>query len=459
MDSPPPPADPRAALEVARSHFASGATRALEARRDALIRLRGGLEAMEGEVLAALEQDLGKSAFDGWTSELLLVRQEIALALKRLPRWAAPSRVPVRWFHRPGRAALSLEPRGAVLVIGPWNYPVQLLLVPLVSALAAGNTVVLKPSEMAPATAAVLARLLHATLAPPLVQVLQGGPEVSQALTELPFDHLFFTGSSAVGRRVAVAAARNLVSTTLELGGVNPCIVDETADPAVTARRIAWGKFLNAGQTCLAPNHVLVHESRYGPLVEALRKTLTDFYGADGRGLQRVVNARHFARIEAMLDQGRAAHGGGADAQALHVQPTLLVDPVPGATVLRDEIFGPILPILPWRDRDAMLSGVVALPAPLALYVHSRDRGFVQWVAARTRSGGFCVNDHVVQATVPELPFGGVGASGQGRYHGRAGFEAFSNARGRFHQPAWADLPMRYPPHRTPLSLIKRMMG
>ena len=449
--------DAPALLDAARAFAASGAATSLPARRAALEALRDGMEAMEPELLEALAADLGKSAFEAWTSEIMLVRQEIALSLKRLPRWAGERRVGGRWFHLPGRAALRMEPKGAVLILGPWNYPVQLLLVPLVSALAAGNAVVLKPSEVAPATAAAIARLAARCFAPGHVQVVEGGPDVAAALTALPFDHVFFTGGTETGRKVAEAAARNLATTTLELGGANPCVVDGGTDLALTARRIAWAKFLNAGQTCLAPNHLLVREDVAAPLVEALRATLARFYGEDGRGMQRVVNARHLARLRAHLARGRAVIGGGVEEAALHMQPTVLLDPDPA--LLEREIFGPILPIATWRDRGALLAGLARMPRPLALYVHTRDAGFAEAVAAALPSGGVCVNEAIVHCTVPDLPFGGIGPSGQGRYHGQAGFEAFSNARAIFRQPARIDPPMRYPPYKAPLSIIRRIMG
>lgn len=449
--------DAPALLDAARAHFAGGATLPLPARRASLESLQAGLEAMEGELLAALAEDLGKSEFEAWTSEIMLVRQEIALALKRLPRWAGERRVGGRWFHLPGRAALRMEPKGAVLILGPWNYPVQLCLVPLASALAAGNAVVLKPSEVAPATAAALGRLAARCFAPGHVQVVEGGPEVAAGLTAQPFDHIFFTGGTETGRKVAEAAARNLATVTLELGGANPCVVDGGTDIALTARRIAWAKFLNAGQTCLAPNHLLVREDAAEPLVTALRETLARFYGADGRGMQRVVNARHLARMRAVAARGRVALGGGVDEGALHMQPTLLLDPDPA--LLEEEIFGPVLPIVTWRDRAAMLADLSRRPRPLALYAHTRDQDFAEAVARALPSGGFCVNEAIVHCTVPDLPFGGVGPSGQGRYHGQAGFEAFSNARAIFRQPAGIDPPVRYPPYKTPLSIIRRIMG
>ena len=450
-------ADPQALLGAARAHFATGATRPLAARRAALAALRDGMAAMEGEILAALRADLGKSDFEGWTSEILLVRQEIALASRRLRGWAAERRVAGRWFHLPGRAAWRCEPRGAVLILGPWNYPVQLLLVPLVSALAAGCTVVLKPSERAPAVAAAMGRLAARCFAGAHVAVAEGDAGLAAGLCALPFDHLFFTGGTETGRRVAEAAARNLVTVTLELGGANPCVVDATADPAPTARRVAWSKFLNAGQTCLAPNHLLVEAGAADALVAALRATLDRFYGADGCGMQRVVDARHLAHVRGLMARGRVVHGGGVDEGALHVQPTILLDPDPA--LMTEEVFGPVLPVFTWTGRAALLAGLAAMPRPLALYVHTRDAGFAAAAAAALPSGGVCVNEGLVQATVPDLPFGGVGPSGQGRYHGQAGFEAFSNQRAVFRQPAGIDPPMRYPPYKAPLSLIKRLMG
>ncbi|WP_376095850.1 aldehyde dehydrogenase family protein [Roseomonas sp. CCTCC AB2023176] len=456
MDGPAPPAH-GAILDALRAHLGTGALRPEAARRAALIRLRDALEASEPDLLAALHADLGKPAVEAWASEIMLVRQELAVALRKLRGWMAPRRVGVRWFQLPGRASVVAEPRGVALILGPWNYPAQLCLMPLVSAVAAGCAVVLKPSELAPATADAIARLIERAFDPDHVRCVTGGPEVARALTVLPFDHVFFTGSTGIGRQVAEAAAKNLATVTLELGGVNPCIVDASADPAVTARRIAWGKFLNAGQTCLAPNHVWVEESSFDALTAALRDTLTRFYGPDGRGMQRIVNARQFTRLRDMLDAGRVLHGGMADEAALHIPPTILADADPA--LRREEIFGPILPVIPYRELDAVLAEIAAAPPPLAVYVHTRDRALADRVTAATRSGGVCVNDTLVQATVPELPFGGVGASGQGRYHGRAGFDAFSDQRAIFRQPAGVDPPMRYPPIKAPLSLLKRLMG
>ena len=454
----PPAIQASAALAALRTGFATGATWAIPARLALLQQLDAALTRAEGGLIQALQTDLGKLEFEAYASEILPVRQEIRHALRHLQAWAAPRRVATGWFHWPARAAVAMEPRGAVLVLSPWNYPVPLSLMPLVHAIAAGNTVLLKPSELAPATAAAMQRML-ADFDPEQIQVLTGDASLAEALTALPWDHIFFTGSGHTGRAVAMAAARNLVSCTLELGGCNPCIVDASADPVVTARRIAWGKFLNAGQTCVAPNHVLVHESLLPALLAALKTTLDAFYGADGRGLQRLANARQFERALGFLGQGSVAHGGGHDAAALHMQPTVLVDVPAQAPALREEIFGPVLPVMTWSDEADLLVGLRAMAQPLAVYVHSRDRHFIEAVRRGTRSGALVVNDHVVQATVAELPFGGVGPSGQGRSHGRAGFEAFSNPRSQFRQSPRIDLPLRYPPYGDRLAWVKRLMG
>lgn len=457
MDHLPPEDQATASLAQLRRHFASGATLPLPARLLALQRLGEALKGAEDALLQALQQDLGKPPFEAWCAEILPVRQEIAHVQKQLRGWMKPQRVATGWLHWPARAALVQEPLGAVLILSPWNYPVQLALLPLISAIAAGNTVLLKPSELAPATAALLARLVREALDPEAALVLTGDAALAARLTALPWDHVFFTGSVATGRAVAAATAANLVPCTLELGGCNPCIVEPSADPRITARRIVWGKFLNAGQTCIAPNHVLVHDSLYPALLEALRQAMVEFYGADGLGLQRLANARQFARLAGLLDQGRILQGGAADTASLHLQPTLMVDVAPESRLLQEEIFGPILPVLPWHDEALLLDGLARAPSPLAVYLHGRDARLADAVQASSRSGGFVRNDHVMQAAVTDLPFGGVGSSGQGRAHGRAGFETFSNARALYRQSARIDLPMRYPPYGNRLAMMRRM--
>ncbi|WP_159994592.1 aldehyde dehydrogenase family protein [Roseomonas sp. 18066] len=451
------PCPETAALAALRDGFFSGATLPLAARQAALRRLAEGLVAREDAFLDALHTDLGKPQLEAWTSEILPLRQELAHVRKHLAGWMRRQRVGTGWLHWPARAAVQHAPRGAVLILSPWNYPLQLTLMPLISALAAGNTVLLKPSEFAPATAALLQRLVADCFDPGQVRLLQGDAGLAGRLTALPWDHIFFTGSPATGRRVALAAAATLTSCTLELGGCNPCIVEPSADPRIAARRIVWGKFLNAGQTCIAPNHVLVHASLRDRLVDELRAAMVAFHGADGQRAQRLAHPAQFARVVGRLDQGRILQGGQVDAARLHVAPTLMVDLAADASNLREEIFGPILPVVPWTDADALLRQLQAAPSPLVIHLHGRDDALAQRLQQATRSGALVRNDNVLQAAVSGLPFGGVGPSGQGRAHGQAGFQDFSSLRSHYHQSARLELPFRYPRPGDQLRWLRRI--
>lgn len=439
------------------------ADRGLAERRDALRRLLAALEDREDEWLEALREDLGKGPVEAFTSELQLTAAECRHALKHLRSWMKPSRRAVPLLARPGRVRVERVPCGVALILGPWNYPLQLTLSPLVAALAAGNGAVLKPSELAPRTAGAMARILGAAFDPSEVAVVTGGPEVAEALLEERFDHVFFTGGTGIGRKVATAAARHLTPVTLELGGKCPVLVfgGDAAGTArlkdgleVVARRIAWGKFLNAGQTCVAPDYVLVDRRLHDPLVEALGRAFRSFEGGE---YGRLVNRRHFERVRAFLSDGRIASGGGADPERLHLEPTVLIDVSPDAAVMRDEIFGPVLPVLACDSLDEALSMVRARPDPLAVYVFTRDDGVGARVVAETRSGGVCVNDTVVQITGRELPFGGVGDSGMGRYRGKAGFDTFSRERVVLDRGLWPDLPFRYPSPKQTLAALKKV--
>lgn len=432
-------------------------------RRDALRRLLAAIEDHEGEWLKALRADLGKGAVEAYTTELQMTAAECRHALKHLRSWMKPDRRAVPMLARPGRARVERVPCGVALILGPWNYPLQLNLGPLVGALAAGNGAVLKPSELAPCVAEAMARILGAAFDPSELAVVTGGPEVAEALLEERFDHVFFTGGTGIGRKVATAAARHLTPVTLELGGKCPVLVfggDAAgterlkAGLEVVARRIAWGKFLNAGQTCVAPDHVLVERSLHDPLVEALGRAFKSFEGGE---YGRVVNRRHFDRVSAFLADGRIASGGRSDPERLHLEPTVLTDVSPDAAVMRDEVFGPVLPVLACDSLDAALELVRARPDPLAVYVFTRDDAVAARVAAATRSGGVCVNDTVVQITGQELPFGGVGDSGMGRYRGKAGFDTFSRERVVLSRGLWPDLPFRYPSPKQTLAALKKV--
>jgi aldehyde dehydrogenase (NAD+) len=452
-----------ALVQQQRTRFASGATTGENARRDALRRLLAAVEGNERELLDALREDLGKGGLEAFTTELQMTAAECRHALKHLKSWMKPERRAVPMLARPGRALLRREPCGVALILGPWNYPLQLLLTPLAGALAGGNCAVLKPSELAPRTAEALARIIGAAFDPAEVAVVTGGPEVAEALLEERFDHVFFTGSTSTGRKVAAAAARHLTPVTLELGGKCPVLVfggDAAATARlqdsldVVARRIAWGKHLNAGQTCVAPDYLLVDRRLHGPLVEALGRAFKSFEGGE---YGRLVNRRHFDRVMAFLGDGTIASGGGADPDRLHLEPTVLTGVSAEAPVMRDEIFGPVLPVLSCDSLDAALELVRARPDPLAVYVFSLDDRVVERVAASTRSGGVCVNDTVVQIIGMELPFGGVGDSGMGRYRGKAGFATFTRERIVLRRGLWPDLPFRYPSPKQSLAALKKL--
>ena len=438
-----------------RRGFDAGLTRPAEWRRAQLRALQRLLTEGEAELTGAMRADVGKAPAESWITELEFVLREIKHMLGHLDHWMKPEHVHVPAVLQPGRASIVCEPLGLALVIAPWNYPVQLLALPMASAIAAGNAVVGKPSELAPATSAALARLVGQYLDQEAVAIVQGGPEVAQALLAERFDHIFYTGSPRVGRIVMEAAARHLTPVTLELGGKCPAIVDRDANLGVAARRIVYGKFVNAGQTCVAPDYLLVHRDVEDALLERLRAMLATFYGPDPRvssDYGRIVNEAHFDRLIGLLDAGGydAVVTGGQAAAARHeryLPPTILKGVTPGAAVMAEEIFGPILPVLALADLDAAVTFVNARPKPLALYVFSGDAAAARSVLERTSSGGACINTCVVQLAVPDLPFGGVGASGMGAYHGRRGFETFSHRKAVMVKPAMAEPPLQYPPY------------
>lgn len=448
-----------AAVQRHRTFFQSGATRPVHFRRARLETFSRAIENHEASLLAALHADLRKSDLQGYGTELGLVKAEIRHALKNLRRWAAPAKRRTPLFVAPARGWVQAEPFGVALIIGPWNYPVQLLLMPVVSAIAAGNCVLLKPSELAPRTAEAIAVMLPKIFPTEFVSVVTGGVEVAEALLRERYDKIFFTGSTNIGRVVMAAAAKHLTPVTLELGGKCPAIVCDDAPIELAARRIAWGKFMNAGQTCVAPDFALVQREVCEPFVAALKKSIVEFYGEDASrsaDYGRIVNARHFQRLVNYLQAGRVVFGGTHDAKDLFVSPTILTDAPLDSAVMQEEIFGPILPVLEFDQLDDALAVLRDRPTPLALYVFTNDRAMEARVLARTRSGGACVNDVLSHMVGAGLPFGGLGESGLGAYHGRAGFDAFSHHRAVVHRATWLDTPFRYPPQRLSLRALRR---
>lgn len=442
-----------------RAFFQSGATRSLQYRREQLRKLLDAVIARESALLAALHADLRKSATEAYGSEMGMLLGEIRHALRHLPAWSKPSRRRVPLLAWPARGFVQPEPYGVALILGPWNYPLQLLLSPLVGAMAAGNCAVMKPSEFAPRTAAVIVELIGATFPSEYLAVVPGDREVAEALLREKFDTIFFTGSSNVGRAVMAAAARHLAPVTLELGGKSPCLVCADAPTRTTARRIAWGKFMNAGQTCVAPDFVLVDRRVRDPFLEALRRALREFYGEDPQqspDYGRIVNRNHFDRLTRYLGNGRVIHGGQHDREDLYLAPTILADAPAESPVMQEEIFGPILPVVEFDQLEDALGQLRDRPTPLALYLFTRDGGTQQRVLATTRSGGVCINDTITHMVGKDLPFGGLGNSGLGAYHGKASFDAFTHRRSVLRRSLAIDPSLRYPPPRVPLESLKR---
>jgi aldehyde dehydrogenase (NAD+) len=441
-----------------RATFDQGRTRPAAWRRQQLEGLQRLLTAGESELALAMRADLGKAPAESWITEIRLVQREIAHTLSHLDAWMSPEHVHVPVVLQPARASVVCEPLGVALVVAPWNYPVQLLLLPVASAIAAGNAVVGKPSELAPETSAVIARLVPRFLDPEAVAIVEGDAGVAQALLAERFDHIFFTGGARVAHLVMEAAARHLTPVTLELGGKCPAIVDRDAALGVVARRIAYGKFVNAGQTCVAPDYVLVHQDIAEALVQRLAEEVAGFYGKDAaarkasRDYGRIVSDHHVQRLVGLLEAGGyggTAIGGlaEADPSERYIPPTILTGVSPDAAVMQEEIFGPILPVLAVDDLDAAVTFVNARPKPLSLYVFSGEGATAQRILERTSSGSACINTCIVQLAVPDLPFGGVGDSGMGAYHGRRGFETFSHRKAVLTKPTLPEPPLQYPPY------------
>jgi aldehyde dehydrogenase (NAD+) len=454
-----------AIVEELRAAQRRGVLRDLEARRVQLRQLQRMLVEQEEPILQAMATDLGKPPMEAYAAEIGLVLGEIKTAIKNLDAWSAPERVKVQLAFKPGSAEIVPEPLGVVLIIAPWNYPLQLLLAPLVPAIAAGNTVVLKPSEVAPATAALMAEQIPNYLDTAVVRVVTGGVDETTQLLDEQFDHIFYTGNGTVGRIVMAAAAKHLTPVTLELGGKSPTIVTADADIETTARRIAWAKFLNAGQTCVAPDYVLVDATVEDAFMGAMLRAVHDFYGDDpfaSPDYGRIVNDRHWERLTGLLDAGgfdATICGGHGRREERYLPPTVLSGVKPDAALMQQEIFGPILPVITFDDVDEAVRFVNDRDKPLALYIFSTNDATIDRVIANTSAGGVCINHAVLQVGVGELPFGGVGPSGMGAYHGKAGFDTFTHRKSVLRKPLRPDPPIMYPPYKSwKVKLVRRFL-
>jgi len=455
--------DATALVASTRWAFDERITQPLEWRYEQLEALATMLRDHADRFTAELGSDLGKSPTEVWTTEIGFSLNDIEHQRKHLADWAKPRKVRTPLTFRPGRSRIVPEPKGVTLVMAPWNYPLELLVAPMAAAIAAGNAVVAKPSELAPATSAALVELCGRYLDDRTIKVVAGGVEESTALLEQRFDHIFFTGGTRVGKIVMRAAAEHLTPVTLELGGKSPAIVAADADIEVTARRLVWGKFTNAGQTCVAPDYVLVERTVRDRLLDEMVSTITEFYGDDPKqsaDYGRIVNVGHHDRLTELLRDDRSGRhhvGGAVDADARYIAPTVLVDPDPSARIMQEEIFGPLLPVIAVDSIAEAVDFVVERPKPLALYVFSRDDDTVATVVDQTSSGGAGINNTLLHIGPPELPFGGIGASGMGAYHGQTGFDTFSHLRSVYERKLRPDPPLLYPPFTDLKQRILRM--
>ena len=448
-----------AVVRAQREYFASGVTLGRQFREEQLRRLQQALHKWHEPLCKALWADLHKSEQEAVLTELSIVEGEVKTHLRHLKRWMRTERRSTPLKMMPSRSRIVSEPLGVSLIISPWNYPVQLLLNPLVGAISAGCTAVLKPSPYVPTVSSVIEQMVADTFEERYVAVVQGNRDVNRLLLEQRYDMIFFTGSPALGRTVMSAAAKNLTPVVLELGGKSPCIVDEGADVKLAARRIAWGKTLNAGQTCIAPDYLLIHKSLQSQFVEEFKAAVERLHGRDPRQSEhyvRLVSDRAFDRVAAYLQDGRVVAGGTTNRTERYIEPTLLADVSPSAAVMQEEIFGPVLPMISFESRDEVKRFVAEREKPLAYYYFGRERDGWDMIRHST-SGGACLNDTIMHIANENLPFGGVGNSGMGSYHGRLSFEAFSHRRAVVVTPTWLDLPFRYMPYKM-FSLVKKLL-
>ncbi|MFB9762474.1 aldehyde dehydrogenase [Ectobacillus funiculus] len=444
-----------------KEYYNSGKTRSLETRLHHLRVLYEGIQRHEADILGALQADLNKSEVEAYMTEIGYALKEISFLMKRLPSLMKPQKVNTPITHAGSKGKIIPEPYGVTLIIAPWNYPFQLAIAPLVGAIAAGNTAVMKPSELTPNVSKVLARIMDELFHSDYIAVVEGGVNMSTELLKQPFDYIFFTGSVAVGKVVMEAAAKQLIPVTLELGGKSPCIVHEDARLDVTARRIAWGKFINAGQTCVAPDYVYVQQNVKEQLLRELQKAIQEQFGVrplENQEFVRIVSERHFQRLASFLQDGTVVVGGETDASRLMIEPTVLDHISWDDAVMQEEIFGPILPVLTYADVEDVVRTVNAHPKPLALYVFTESEQVQQKIVECISYGGGCVNDTMYHLASPYLPFGGVGESGTGSYHGEQSFRAFSHYKSVLYQSTKWDFKLRYSSSKRALKYIRKLL-
>lgn len=441
-----------------RRFFETAQSKDVDFRMKQLDKLANGLLRYEQKILDALKKDLNKSAFEAFLAEFGMILEEIRYTKRKLRTWARPKRVPTPMTLFGAKSRIYSEPYGVVLIISPWNYPMYLTFGPLIGAIAAGNCAMIKPSELVPTVSGVLNEMMTELYPQEYIAVIEGDAETSKALLEEKYDYIFFTGSTHIGRSVMEQAAKHLTPVTLELGGKSPCIVDDTANLTLAAKRIAWGKCLNAGQTCIAPDYLLVHESAKDELIQQLKIHLTNMYTNNpltNENWPRIVNERHFDRILRLIENENVIAGGESDRKNLAIEPTLLDRVTWESPVMQEEIFGPILPIITFSNLDEAIANIKAKPKPLALYLFSENKAVQNKVLKSVSFGGGCINDTIYHIATPHLPFGGVGDSGIGAYHGRSSFDLFSHQKSILKQTNRFDLPFRYPTMKNGLKMLR----
>ncbi len=432
-----------------REFFNTGVTKSETFRREQLTKLKGAVIKFEKELLAALKKDLNKPEMEAFATEIGVTIGDIDYNLKRLSKWMKPEKVSTPLFFLPGSSWLYKEPYGVSLIIGPWNYPFKNTFGPLIGAMSAGNTMIIKPSELSPATSAVINKLISETFDPRYVKVVEGGAAETSELLKERFDYILFTGGTEIGRIIYQAAAKHLTPVTLELGGKSPCIVDSDIDLDVTVKRIAWGKFVNAGQTCIAPDYILVNKKIKKEFTEKLKQTITEFYGADPKSspdFPRIVSDRHFERVKKLIE-GDVVAGGQTDASQKYIAPTIIDNVTNDHRVMKEEIFGPIAPLMEYETLDQVIAKINGGEKPLALYIFSKNKDFSNRIINETSSGAVMVNDVMLHAGHPGLPFGGVGNSGTGAYNGKFGFDTFSHTKPALKRPFMFDVKQKYAPY------------
>ncbi|KXG76444.1 aldehyde dehydrogenase [Thermotalea metallivorans] len=448
-------------LKEHKTYFDTGKTKDLSFRMEQLKKLKRAIQAYESRLLDALYKDLRKPAFEAYATEVGYVLDSIGYTLKHFKSWAKVKRVATPIIHLGAQSYIYPEPYGTVLIIAPWNYPFQLLIEPLIGAIAAGNCAVLKPSEYTPHVAQVMESMIKECFDERYIRMVSGEKEMTAALIHGAFDYIFFTGSVPVGKIVMEAAAKNLVPVTLELGGKSPCIVDKEAHIAVAAKRIAWGKFLNAGQTCVAPDYLIVHREIKKIFIPKLIEAIKKFYGDDPAQSQdycRIVSNKHMERLIGLMDREKIIYGGAYDLEDLYIAPTVMDNVTWDDPIMADEIFGPLLPVLEYEDLDQVIHRINGRPKPLALYVFSENKTVQKEIIRRVSFGGGCINDTLSHVASPYIPFGGVGPSGMGAYHGKSSFDTFSHKKSVMKRTTKFSIPLAFPPYKDKMKLLKKWM-